>query len=432
VVALARSGERVSRGRGAFTLLSLLALALGFAAGLVAHGGSLPALQTLASAVAPIGTTWTRLLQLVVMPLVVTNLILGVAGGADARAVGRMGARALGLFAATLVAGAAFGWLVVPPVLRMLPAGALRMTAGAAGGALPPAAAPASFADWIAGLGLLHPLEAAGRGNILPFVLLAAAFGLALTRVPIERRRPLLETLAGISEAVLVLLRWILAVMPIAVFCLVFPMAARSGAESAGAVGAFVVLSSLMLALWTLGFYPLAVLGGRVSLARFARAMAPVQTMAAGTRSSLACLPALMRCAEETLELPKPVTSFVLPLAVATYKAERMPTSVVRLLFLAAAYGVALDPGKVALFIGISIVVSFSSPGIPSAGAMTTIPLYASLGIPVEGIVILNAVDAIPDIFKTVLNVTADMAVTTVVARGEAGAVGRAAVSDGA
>jgi Na+/H+-dicarboxylate symporter len=421
MVALGRAGERVSRGRGAFTLLSLGALALGFAAGLVAHAGSHPALQGLAAALAPVGTTWTRLLQLTVMPLVIANLILGVAGGADARAVGRMGGRALGLFVATLIAGAIFAWLGVPPVLRLLPAAALRMTAGPAPGAAPVAAPPGTFTDWIAGLGLLHPLEAAGRGNILPLVILAAAFGVALTRVPAERRRPLLEALAGVSEAVLVMLRWILAVMPLAVFCLVFPMAARTGAASAGAVGAYVLLSSTMLALWTLAFYALAVLGGRIPLGRFARAMAPVQTMAAGTRSSLACLPALMRSADETLRLPAPVTSFVLPLAVATYKAERMPSSLVRLLFLAAAYGIALDPARIGLFIGISILVSFTSPGIPSAGAMTSIPIYASLGIPVEGIVILNAVDAIPDIFKTVLNVTADMAVTTVVARGEGG-----------
>ena len=417
----------MSRGRGAFTLLSLAALALGFVAGLVAHAGAHPMLQAIAAAVAPVGTAWTRLLQLTVMPLVIANLILGIAGGADARAVGRMGARALGLFVATLGAGAAFAALIVPPLLRILPAAALRMTAGPAPGAnplaagAPPAAPPASFADWIAGLGLLHPLEAAGRGNILPLVILAAAFGLALTRVPAERRRPLLDVLAGVAAGVLILLRWILAVMPLAVFCLVFPMAARTGTASAGAVGTYVLLSSGVLAAWTLAFYLLAMFGGRMRLARFARAMAPVQTMAAGTRSSLACLPALMRAGEESLQLPLRVTSFVLPLAVATYKAERMPSSLIRLFFLAAAYGIVLDPTRVWLFAGISILLSFSSPGIPSAGAMTSIPLYVSLGIPVEGIVILNAVDAIPDVFKTVLNVTADMAVTTVVARGEGG-----------
>jgi Na+/H+-dicarboxylate symporter len=124
-----------------------------------------------------------------------------------------------------------------------------------------------------------------------------------------------------------------------------------------------------------------------------------------------------MEGADKRLGVPTEVGSFVLPLAVSAFKVNRTISSPLKLLFLAHVYGITLDPGTVALFIPTVMLLSFSSPGIPSGGFLVTMPFYLAAGIPVEGIVLLKAVDAVPDIFKTLVNVTADMSVATIVAR---------------
>jgi len=140
--------------------------------------------------------------------------------------------------------------------------------------------------------------------------------------------------------------------------------------------------------------------------------------VAVGTRSSLASLPALIQGAEGGLGMPRPVSGFVLPLSVATFKVNTSISSVTKFLFLAAAYGIDLDLPRVVTFVVASLMLSFGSPGVPTApGSVTRLPAYLAAGIPLEGVVLLSAVDAVPDIFKTLLNVTADMSVATIVAR---------------
>ena len=117
------------------------------------------------------------------------------------------------------------------------------------------------------------------------------------------------------------------------------------------------------------------------------------------------------------------VAGFVLPLSVSTFKLNRAISSPFTLIFLAHLYGIALEPGYLATFVVTVMILSFSSPGIPSGGFMVTLPFYVAAGIPIEGVVLLRAVDAIPDIFKTLLNVTADMTVASIVARFVPGAV---------
>jgi Na+/H+-dicarboxylate symporter len=174
------------------------------------------------------------------------------------------------------------------------------------------------------------------------------------------------------------------------------------------------VLISLVLILVTLLLYPFTAVAGRVSLGRFARAVAPAQVVAFGTRSSLASLPALVAGGQRHLALPPSATGFVLPLAVATFKLNMTISGPVKLLFLAHVYQIPLGASQLAAFLLTEVIISFSTAGIPSMGTVRSIPAYLAAGIPVEAIFILNAVDTIPDLFKTILNVTADMSAATV------------------
>jgi Na+/H+-dicarboxylate symporter len=150
---------------------------------------------------------------------------------------------------------------------------------------------------------------------------------------------------------------------------------------------------------------------GRVSLASFTRAVLPAQVVGFGSRSSLASLPALVKGATDVLELPPTATGFVLPLGVSVFKLTAAIWGVVGALFVAKLYGLPLAPSALALVAATSVALSFSTPGIPSGGLLLQLPLYVAVGLPVEGVGILIALDTIPDMFKTLLNVTSDMVV---------------------
>ena len=417
----------MSRPRPSLAALSLGSLVLGLAGGLLVQLFHSAPLVALAAGLQPIGVIWTNAIRMTVIPIVLTSLVLAVAGGSEARTVGRLGALSLASFLALLAIGGALTALVVPPVLHAFPPGALSLgTPGTP--AAPATGADESFVDWLVRLVPTNPFQAAAAGDILPLLVFTVPFALALVRLHPDRRETILAPLRAASEALFTMLRWILWITPLAVFCLTFDLGARTGVTGLGAVGTFVILVSVLLVAFTLLLYAIAVVVGRVPLARFARAMQGAQVLAASTRSSLAALPLLQQGIERELDLPPTVTRFVVPLAVATFRMNRTLSSTAKFLFLAWVYGVPVAPYQVVAFIATAILVSFTTPGVPSAGSIATLPVYLAFGIPVEGVVILNAVEAIPDIFKTVLNVTADGAVTAVVAR-LAGATGTAPVA---
>ena len=135
------------------------------------------------------------------------------------------------------------------------------------------------------------------------------------------------------------------------------------------------------------------------------------------TRSSLASLPPLIDGALNRMGLPRAVGTFVLPLSVSIFKASESIDPPFRLVFLAYLFDVKLSPASIFAFVIGALVLSFAVAGVPGNGAVHSIPLYLALGIPIGGIILLNSVEAIPDIFETLLNVTADMTVAVVVAR---------------
>jgi len=165
--------------------------------------------------------------------------------------------------------------------------------------------------------------------------------------------------------------------------------------------------------------YPLARFGGGVPFREFARAVAPPQTVAFVARSSLASLPALLDSARSRLKLPEQVTAFVLPVAVASFKPTAPMMFIVSAYFLGKLYGVEITPGQWPLLVVQATLLAFAVPGIIYGSIVTMTPILITLGIPLEGAGILMAVDMITDMFRSGSNATVDLAVATVVARGE-------------
>jgi Na+/H+-dicarboxylate symporter len=398
---------------------ALIGLLVGLAAGIGVHATRDPAWIGAAASVGVIGTLWSNALRMLVIPLVVVNLVTGIATTSDARAVGRLGAISLVVFVLMLAAGSGFGFLFTVPVLATWAPGAATLGASRAlaDSAAASAGHPLSFSDWLTALVPTNPIRAAADDQILPLLVFTVLFGLALTRIAPDSKRALLEVFRALREAIFVLLGWVLRCSPIGVFALAFAFAARIGSDSIGTLGFWIVLVCGVTLAFTLLLYPVTALLGRVSLVRFARAALPAQAVGIGTRSSLAALPALIEGAERTLEIPTAVAGFVLPLAVSTFKVNRAVDGITKLLFLAALYHLSLDPMRVATFVLMVGIISFSTPGIPSAGTISSLPAYLACGIPIQGVLLLNAVEAIPDIFKTLLNVTGDLSAVAIVHR---------------
>lgn len=402
-----------------FTLWTLAALAAGFALGALAHALEWASLIGLAAGLEPLGTLWVNALRMIVIPLVVASLLCGLADHDGARMLGKLGAWSFGLFVAFLLAGTALTLLLAPLLFGAfgLAAGAFGAAASAGAGGVAPAE-PFHLLDWLAGMVPANPFRAAADGAILPLLVFTTLVALALQHASDGAREALLPLARGVREVMFVLMGWILRPAPVAVFILALGIGAREGGGIAGAVGIFIAVVCVLLAVFTLLLYPLTSVAAGVGPVGFARAAAPAQTVALSTRSSLASLPALLAGAERGLGLPRTVSAFVLPLAVATFKPNSSVSSLTKMMFLAIAYGIDLDPARIATFVTASLMLSFGSPGVPNTpGSVTRLPAYLAAGIPLEGVMLMSAVDAIPDLLKTVLNVTANLSVAAIVAR---------------
>lgn len=388
----------------------LIGLVAGFALGLFLAASSSPQLQSLPGIVEPIGTVWINAIRMTVIPLVVSSIIAGILAVPDLKTLGQVGWRMIALFFAIVLSAATFAVLAAPLVLNMFsidPAAseAIRASAGATAGTdkIP------GVMQWITELVPVNPVQAAATGAMLPLIVFSVAFGVAAATLNAEHRRAIATGTRAVSETMLALVRWILALAPIGVFALSVGLAARLGISAAGAVIYYVLGVSGLCVVWMGVLYIAASVFSRYSLKQFGSAAAPPQAVAFSSRSSLASLPAMVEQSENKLHSPIAVTSFVLPLAASVFRAGSaiaLPTGV---LFIAKLYGVPIGPGALATIALTSALLTFSVPGIPGGSILIMAPVLAAVGLPVQGIGILLGVDTIPDMFRTTTNVTGHM-----------------------
>ncbi|MEO7457125.1 MAG: dicarboxylate/amino acid:cation symporter [Gemmatimonadaceae bacterium] len=394
---------------------TLAALGLGLTLGIAASAtGDLNAARA-ASWLEPVGSMWVNAIRMTVIPLVVASLLVAVSATAPGT-VGKLGGRAFLIFVLLLSAMAAITALVAPLIFSRLtidPSAAAAIRAGVA-----PVTRPElpTFANWLVSLLPTNPIKAASDGAMLPLVVFTLVFGLALGRLAPELRGPIVAFFRGVAEAMSLLVRWVLTLAPIGVFALAFVLAAKLGSSVVGAVGFYVVTHSALLLVSVVLLYVVVMLFTPTPVRLFARAALPAQVVAMTTRSSMAALPAMLTSAEQALGLPRTVTSFALPLATSIFRFNQAVTWVVVALFAGKLYGVELASSQVVTIAVTSVLMSFSVPGIPSASLFIIAPFLASVGIPPEAIGVLIAVDLLPDVFKTLANVTGHLASVTVLA----------------
>jgi len=405
-----------------FTLVEIrLPVALTFAAlvgGLVAGiaAGRLGAPSLAGELAALVGGLWLRALQMTIIPLVAALLVLGLVQMIRAARVGQVARRLITILIAAQLAGGAFTTLVMPMLLRAwpVPVGAESFLAQgrAEVGAVP------EVLDFLASLVSPNIIAAAAETAMLPLTLFFVMLAVALTRLPSEQGERLVGLFHALGNAMLLIIGWVLAAAPVGVFALAYGVGVESGGGAFAALGHYVVTVSLMGSFVLVLAYVIAVLGGRVPLARFARAMLPAQAVALSTQSSLASLPAMLASAAR-LGLSPATAEFVLPLEVVVFRATSAAMNLAVVYYIAALAGIEVPLAIGLAGILVASLISLSAVSLPgSISFVVSIgPIAHAMGVPVEPLALLVAVEMLPDLMRTLGNVTMNVAVASTVDR---------------
>ena len=370
--------------------------------------------------IALIGQLWLRALQMTIIPLVAALLILGISQMAQAARAGSTARRMLGYVFAVLVFGGIMTAVLMPLLLDAFPipaaAGAILDTGD--GGAIGAEDTVPEIWAFLESLIAPNLIAAAGETAMLPLTIFFALFAVAASRLPGDQREVLIRFFHALANTMLTIIGWVLWVAPVGVFALAVGVAARSGGEAFATLAHYILVVSAMGALLLVAAYVLAIVAGRVGPVRFAKAMIPSQAVAISTQSSLASLPAMLASARR-LNIRDETADFVLPLAVAIFRATSPAMNLAVVIYVAALAGVELTPTIMIAGIAVAFIISVGSVSLPgSISFVISIgPIALAMGVPVAPLAILVAVEMIPDIMRTLTNVTMNVAVTSAVDR---------------
>lgn len=378
---------------------------------------------SLAAVLRPIGGLWLNALQMTIVPLVFSLLLLGIAQANDVAASGRIARRAL-LWMLILASAASLLAAFYAPAFLGLFDQNPELLQALQGGQAPPAPT-GSLAQSLTALIPSNALNAAVQGAIVPLVVFALCFGVALTRLPAERSAPVLALARGVADAMLVVVHGVLWLAPLGVFALILPVIVEAGASVLGALGIYVLLLVSCYGMLLLALYVVATFAGGTPLRQFAAGILPAQVVAASTQSSLASLPAMLDVSANRLGHPSHIGSLVLPLAVSLFRICSPAQYLCVISFIGWAYGTPPDALTTAACVALAVLISMGSVGLPGQASFmgTNLPMVQAAGLPLEPLGLLLAVDLIPDAVATTGNVTGDLTVTARVAGSQSAAV---------
>ncbi|MGB3808174.1 MAG: cation:dicarboxylase symporter family transporter [Erythrobacter sp.] len=396
-------------------VLTFAGLVAGLAAGVLLAGADLP--EWTLDSVALVGRLWLDALQMTIIPLVAALLVLGLSQIVKAARAGATARRFLLLIFAVLAGGGIFTAIVLPLLLTAFP-----IPDGASGflAEVPEGTQEVpGVLDFLESLVAPNIIAAAAETTMLPLTIFFALFAIAITRLPETQGERLLGFFHALANTMLVVIGWVLWLAPAGVLALAFGVGLRSGGGAFAALAHYILVVSAMGAVILAAAYVLAATLGKGGLARFARAVLPAQAVAISTQSSLASLPAMLDSAAR-LGLRGSTAEFVLPLAVAIFRATSPAMNLAVALYIAALAGVEVTPAIAVAGVLVALVISVGSVSLPgSISFVISIgPIALAMGIPIEPLALLVAVEMLPDIMRTLANVTMNVAVASAVDRG--------------
>lgn len=403
-------------------------MAVGLALGILVGGAAYalerqgyPQLASVAVGIRPIGTLFVSLLSMVVIPLIAAALFAGITKLGDLRTVGRLLFRALTFFWATALAGIVIGILVgavlLPRTALTSEQQAAVQVAGGADAAIQRAAENIpTVAQFIVQLVPANPFKAAADGNLLPVIVFVTIFAVAAATLPLERRASLTNIADAVTETLIRVVHWVLLLAPVGIFALVAALVTQLGWRLLVAMAWFVVAVIAGIVLFiALVYLPSLVLLARLAPRRFFRGAFPSMLMGFSTTSSMAALPTMLEAADKELQLPRSVSGFVLPLGASLNRGGSAVFQAVAVVFIARLYDVPFGAAQMLAAGAAVFLASLTVAAVPSGSVISLLPAFQAAGLPISGISLLIGLDRIPDMFRTMTNVTGHLTGAVVV-----------------
>jgi len=408
----------------------LIGFVAGLGLGLIAHyvsGAEAGWVQWLTTYVTqPAGTLFLRLIFMLIIPLLFSALVIGVAEMGDVRSLGRVGWKTLGYTIVASGIAVVLGLVLVnwlKPGAGVDPVAAQAMLAQGADRAqaiVSSSSGQPKGLDMLLGIVPDNVIKAAADNTILAVMFFSLMLGIGLVLTRSKATEVLLQGIQGLFEVSMTLIGLVIRLAPYAVFCFMFNLAALFGWDLLRSLGAYVGVVVLALSIHMLVVYSLMLkfLGGWSPL-KFFKGAQEAMVMAFSTASSNATLPVALRVAEEKLYLPRNISRFVLTVGATANQNGTALFEGVTVLFLAQFFGVELSLAQQVTVMFVCILGGIGTAGVP-AGSLPVVALICGMvGVPPEGIGLILGVDRFLDMCRTTLNVTGDLMLATIVSKGE-------------
>ncbi len=407
----------------------LIGFLVGLAAGLIVYmtQPDAPWVETVTTYVTgPIGEIFLRLLFMLVIPLLFSALVVGIAEMGDIRSLKRVGLKTLFLTVLLSAIGVllALGATnLLQPGVGVDPADAARLLGESrerTGDLLQTSAEQPSGIQALLNIIPRNVFAAAAANDILAVMFFALAFGIGLLLVNNPAAQRLQEAIEGLFSVTMRLIEFIIRLAPLAVAAFMFNLAAVFGWELLIRLGAYVGVVLLVLAIHMFVTYSVALkLVAGISPVAFFRGIQEAMVMAFSTASSNATLPTALRVAETELKLPQRVSRFVLTIGATANQNGTAIFEGITVLFLAQFVGIELTLWQQVTVLLMCILGGIGTAGVPAGSLPVGVIILAMVGVPPAAIGLVLGVDRFLDMCRTALNVTGDLAIATMVSRGE-------------
>jgi Na+/H+-dicarboxylate symporter len=378
--------------------------------------------------VKPFGTIFINLLKMIAVPLILVSLIVGLSDLKDISKLSKLGGRTVVLYLFTTVTAVSIGLIlanVIKPGSFINEESRKSLLENFAGDA----AQKIELAEKAKSSGPLQPLvdivpenfflALSDNGSMLQVILFAILLGIGLILIDEQKSKPVVDFFKGLNDVIMKIIDLIMMASPLGVFALMAALMVEiPDFSTLAALGVYALAVVLGLLLMTFVLYPTLLMTlAKVNPVRFFKAIAPAQLLAFSTSSSAATLPVTMECVTDKLGVDEEVSSFVLPLGATVNMDGTSLYQAVAAIFIAQAMGIPLDLQTQLMIIVTATLASIGSAAVPSAGMVMLVIVLGQAGIPEAGLALIFAIDRPLDMCRTVVNVTSDAAVATIVAK---------------
>ncbi|ASK63788.1 dicarboxylate/amino acid:cation symporter [Virgibacillus phasianinus] len=373
--------------------------------------------------VQPLGDLFLRLIQFIIVPLIASSLIVGVASTGNMKTLGRIGGKTIIYYLVTTLIAVCIGLVAA---LLFSPGTGVDISSA---GKIPEATETGGFINVLLNIIPTNPLESLSSGNILQIIFFSLFLGIGITMVG-EKAEPVYRFFDGLAEIMYKITWVIMKLIPIGIFGLLAPIIGEYGLSVLLPLIKLVSVVAVACIVHALITYSIAVKTlGKMSPIQFFKGIAPASLVAFSTQSSSGTLPVTIKCSEDNLGVSKKISSFVLPLGATINMDGTSLYLSVAALFTAQAYGIELTFGQIMMIVLIATLGSIGAAGVPGAGLVMLVLVLTTVNLPLEAIALIAGVDRFMDMFRTAVNITGDASGALIIDRSEQNAESSSAVS---